>query len=174
MAEDSSVRPVFDADPADALTEKVKVLRGAPAGRREVRVRFRASGGLLGRRTVRRDQADSALLTYVDADGYKQEEVLTLAGVEEFFAEVRVRAAEEDAVEAAKNARVHLRCRYCDVRAEYLGTRTWVVGEATMTGTALRSLSEEAMTQHVYRCSRCGLMEFFAEGFLRHPVPEVL
>ncbi|WP_156756890.1 hypothetical protein [Actinokineospora pegani] len=172
MAEDSSARPVFDSDPADPLTDRVKVLRGAPEGTRDVRVRFRAGGGLLGRRTVRRDQADSALLTYVGGDEYKQEEVLTLAGVDEFFAEVRARAAEEDAVEAAKNACVHLRCRYCDVRAEYLGTRTWVVGEPTMTGTALRSLSEEAVTQHVYRCPRCGLLELFAEGFLRHPVPE--
>ena len=163
--------PLFDPDPStDPDPDRVRVLRGAPKGMRDVRLRYRASGGLLGRRTVPRSRAESALLDYTDPEGFGQERVMTLAEAEEFLSGVRERAGAVDRAEAAKQSAVRLECPHCGVRRQYVGALSFLLGELAALG-GVKTLSEDVVLQHAYRCPTCGSTEFFADGFLRHPIP---
>ena len=162
--------PVFEPDPATAPDpSKVKVLRGSPPGIRNAQVHYRAAGGILGRKTVPRSRAQSALLKYHDKDGYDQEQVMTLSEAEHFLREARKRAEAETAEEAARHAAVDLVCPHCKVRRQYAGAMSFMLGEMALMG-GVKALSQDAVVQHAYRCPVCGSTEFFADGFLRHPI----
>lgn len=165
--------PVFRPDNAlHRDPERVHVLRGVPQGMTDVVVRFRATGGILSRRTVPRSAAESALLTYYTPQGVTEERVLSVADADAFLREAKDRADAEDAAEAAKRAAVNPTCPHCGIRREYAGSPAHLVGEPNMSGTGLKASSQNTAIYHVYRCPRCGSTEFFADGFLKHPVTD--
>ncbi|WP_416562738.1 hypothetical protein [Nocardia testacea] len=155
--------------------KRIRLTCGLPEGISRAEISYRAEGGLRGTREVRRSVAEFAhLRTAVDGGydgGWSAPEQLTLGHAERYIEQVRRRIRQQDDEIRRLRESVDLTCPWCARERTYLGTLGFMTGVAGILTDRPAEWGQELVHQHAYRCDRCGSMQYFADGFLTHPLP---
>ncbi|MGQ0841129.1 hypothetical protein [Actinokineospora sp.] len=162
--------PIFETEPpGDEDPWRIRVLRGAPAGESDVRIVFRNPGGLRGMLPVRRSRAEVAVKTWM-ADAVKHERELTLAEAAHYLDQTAKQATANDTESVRRAHAIDLDCPNCLRKRRYHGEIGILLGEKGLMGGVVES-SMRPWVQHAYVCQGCGSTLFFADGYLKHPLP---
>lgn len=146
-----------DPDP-----KRVSVLRGLPEGVSRAEVVYRARGRL-GDRAVRRSRAEFATLVVPGAEVQQ----LAVADADKYLAEANRRAAAQDAGLSRWWRSLDVSCPCTGRPRRYRGTV--LIDGIAQADPPVEPLRE--LRQHVYLCDWCGSTVWYADGFVRHPLP---
>ncbi len=153
----------------------VKLTSGLPEGISRAEISYRKAGGLRGSREVHRSAAEFAHLRTSAHTGYdggrSAPEQLTLGHAERYIEQARQRMREQDNEIRRIHEAVDLDCPWCERRRTYIGVLGFITGVAGILTDRPAEWGQELLHQHAYRCDRCGSMQYFADGFLAHPLP---
>lgn len=155
--------------------KRVRLTSGLPEGISRAEISYRAAGGLRGTREVRRSAAEFAHLRTAVGSGYdggrSAPEQLTLGHAERYIEQARHRIRQRDNEIRRIRESIDLTCPWCARERTYLGALGFVTGVAGILTDRPAEWGQELVHQHAYRCDRCGSMQYFADGFLAHPLP---
>ncbi|MEU4313747.1 hypothetical protein [Nocardia sp. NPDC024068] len=154
--------------------KRVKLTAGLPEGISRAEISYRGNGGLRGTREVRRSVAEFAQLR-TSSGGYddylRAAEQLTLRQAQQYIDRALQRIEQQDNEIRRRRAAVDLTCPWCARERTYLGVHGFMTGVAGILTERPAEWGQELLHQHAYRCDGCGSMQYFADGFLAHPLP---
>ncbi|GAB2708404.1 hypothetical protein GCM10027089_34560 [Nocardia thraciensis] len=155
--------------------KRVTVARGLPNGVSRAEITFRIEGGIRGTRVVRRSEAGFAHLRTIVNGGYEGSwgaaTHLSLPEAAHYLAQAQQRITLQENEIRRRREAVDLTCPWCERQRTYIGVLGFVTGHSGLLTDHPSDWGQEVVKQHAYRCDRCGSMQFFAEGFLAHPLP---
>ncbi|VFA94525.1 Uncharacterised protein [Nocardia farcinica] len=165
----------IDHKPDAEDPKRIRISRGLPADVSRAELTYRVPGGIGGTRVVRRSQAEFAhLRTAVDGvyEGpWSEPARLSLSEADHYLRQVRARITErEDRIRRLRES-IDLTCPWCHRQRTYLGVLGFLTGHRGFLTDHPSELGQQVLDQHAYRCDGCGSMQFFADGFLAHPLP---
>ncbi len=164
---------VFNPDEADP--KRVTLTRGLSGEIAKAEITYRVEGGLIGSRVVRRSAAAFAQLRTAGGNmsvgPWSRTEVLTLEEARRYLEQTRQRIRAQDDEVRRRTEAVDLTCSCCGRNRTYTGIVGFITGETAMLSDRPSELGQQVLSHHVYRCDRCGSIQFFADGFLPHPLP---
>ncbi|MGV9675824.1 hypothetical protein ACWDSJ_11150 [Nocardia sp. NPDC003482] len=155
--------------------KKVRISRGLPEGVSRAEVTFRVEGGLRGSRVVRRSEAEFAFVRTATDGAYEgvwsEPERVWVGDADRYIERARRRILEQEAEIRRRREAVDLSCPWCARERDYIGVLGFITGVAGFLTEHPAEWGQEIVKQHAYRCGGCGSMQFFADGFLEHPLP---
>ncbi|MEV6068999.1 hypothetical protein AB0L82_20820 [Nocardia sp. NPDC052001] len=155
--------------------KRVSMNRFLPQGVLRAEISYRKPGGLKGTRVVARSEAEFAVLRTAVREGYgevwRKPEQLSLSEAEAYIKKVSDQLAQEQEEIKRRREAIDLSCPWCEQQRTYIGVLGLVTGTARWLSDRPSELSQQVINQHAYRCNLCGSMQFFADGYLEHPLP---